>query len=201
MFALRPGRRLFVILAGVFSIAAIISGWQWRRYEADYQTWRDYRPCEIAIDLSRPGETTAPFRQTCGTACAESLMLQVADHAGDGQLASEWLGDLLASATVNDAYGQELAAGVIDREGIWRPVDAGPLELGTLPAFPTGSHTLTVRVHRGAKRLAGTEQRLYARYVLCGWERRPAMMAMFTTAVLIVFAVCSLWLAMRRQRR
>lgn len=126
-------------------------------------------------------------------------MLHVGGNAGEGQLASEWLRDLLASVTVTDALGNELATGVVDREGIWRPVDEGPTELGTLPAFSTGQHTVKIHVHRGVKSLAGEQQTLYARYVLCGWERQPALISASLAVTFLLASVCLTWTAMRRR--
>lgn len=42
---------------------------------AEFNQWLDARPMETAIDLSKPGETTVPFHQTCSISHGEALYL------------------------------------------------------------------------------------------------------------------------------
>ena len=64
---------LFVALANFISIWLSRDAFQ---LDAEFRQWVDARPMESAIDLSKPGETSAEFLQTCSSSHGETLVLE-----------------------------------------------------------------------------------------------------------------------------
>jgi hypothetical protein len=131
----------------------------------------DARPMSLDIDLSQPGEFSAPFTQTYCEAHGEIIRLIVESPDGTGRATAEQLAGLDARVMIADADDNR----VVDQE-LAVPKDRAPPEDEGLPLayfrpFSEGDYTATITVARGAPSLRGARQTLYAQYSLCGLER------------------------------
>jgi len=182
---------------GVLGLLAGRKAWH------DFESWKTAKPVDIAVDLSRPGEFTAPFIQTCSISHGESLCLMVPP----GRSISVALSQVRFQCSILDANGREIESlGQKDRvDGSARA--RGALPLVTFRPFARGKYTLTFRVLQGAPDLEGAELRLFARYDLCGCEALPAAAATFGGIVGCVFSAILglvavlLYRSQRRRRR
>ena len=66
--------------------------------------------------------------------------------------------------------------------------EGGDIDIISFLPFPEGEYDLTLTVEQGAPALAGVEQRLQARYLLCGLERFPATVSLLLGAGALVIA-------------
>jgi len=63
---------------------------------------------ELAVDLSKCGKITAPFRQTCSYSHGEAIYLKLTpDLAADAEI-DEVFNDLVATIVVKDSQGKEI---------------------------------------------------------------------------------------------
>ena len=130
---------------------------------------------ETAIDVSRPGETTARFRQICRVYGGEPLYLKCDLNDESGHDPVELFRDLSADITIRDSEGNEITNAKISGKTVqcWR----GKIMLAKLAPFPIGDYVATVRVDSGVPALAGKEQTIYAKYLLGDLEQMCAWIA------------------------
>jgi hypothetical protein len=168
--------RIFGLLIAAVGIGASI--WWARaavRRNAEFHQWREARPLETSIDLSRPGETTAPFQQTCSTSHGESIFLDSDLDDAPGQNLEALFADLSGSIVIRDSNGDEIESVEINSRTVhdWD----GRIMLAGFTPFRKWDYVATIRVDSGAAALAGKQQTIYARYQLCGLEQMPALIA------------------------
>jgi len=145
------------------------------RMNAEVHQWIDARPMESAVDLSKPGETSVPFHQTCSTSHGEALFLEC-DLPDDMKGSLDGLfKDLSASVVIQAADGSAIETVKIDGQNV-RLWDDKIMLAGFAP-FRKGDYVAALRVDRGAPGLAGNRQVLYAKYQLCGLEEMPVALA------------------------
>jgi hypothetical protein len=114
--------RIVGLLVAVIGIG--LSVWCAReavRMNAEFHRWSDARPMETVIDVSKPGETTVPFHQTCSIPHGEALFL----YAKYQLCGLERMPATIAGAFAFGAGMIGLVAGVcafpgLLRCGIWR---------------------------------------------------------------------------------
>jgi len=163
---------------GIAIVCAVVSAWHFyeaSQREAEFRRWFDARPMEIAVDLSKPGEIAAPFHQTCSISHGEALYLQCdRPRSSEGDSGGLFEG-LVAKVVVRDPAGADVETIAIDGKTIQRLY--GAVVLAHFSPFREGDFIATLRVESGAPRLAGRRQVVYAKYLLCGMERMPAVIA------------------------
>lgn len=169
------GRIVGVTIACLAMGVAIWSGREAVRMNSDFQRWLVARPMESAVDLSQPGETTVPFRQTCGTSHGEALLLQcdLDDQSVVGL--EEAFRDLAAEFVVRDSNGSEIESADVNAQTVfsWD----GMILLALIDPFREGEYVATLNVTSGAPALADKKQTMFVQYQLCGLEQMPAVVA------------------------
>lgn len=143
----------------------------------EFEGWLEDRPMQLAVDLSKPGEYTAPFRQTCGSAHATTVLLEVRPQITPCLEPRDALESLRAQIVIKRKDGSVVETTEIDTTRIYADGDDLPLVLTSLPSFATGEYTATVLVESGSPELAEKQQSLFVRYQLCGMERLTADLA------------------------
>ena len=145
------------------------------RRNADFYEWLDARPMETAIDLSRLGETTASFHQTCGISHGEALYLDFDLDEAASLNFEELFKGLSGNITIIDSAGKEIEMAGISGETVqhWD----GQFMLTEFAPFRSGNYIASIRINSGAPNLADIQQTIYAKYQLCGLERMPATIA------------------------
>lgn len=178
---MRP-RLAFGRIAGLLLVLAAIGtsahyARQSARRNDDFHQWVEARPMEFVTDLSKPGEFTVPFRQTCSISHGEAVLLELEPGLESGRKPEEALRALSARLIIKDARGEEVQMARVDPSTIYARQDEGPIVLTTFAPFAKGDYSATLLVESGAPELAGRRQLLYARYQLCGMEHFPAVVA------------------------
>jgi hypothetical protein len=163
---------------------------------AKFQRWLSDRPMELPIDLSKPGETTSSFHQTCGISHGENIFLKVDPPLKSEEKPEELLKGLSAVIIVSDKHNREVAAVKMDSKSVYDGrFQEGILLAGFCP-FAEGDYGATIRVVSGAERLAGRGQKMYAKYLVCGMELFPAyILGLFSFGsglIGFIAAACSL---------
>ena len=167
-----------IVAAGLIA-AAVYFALEYRRMDRSFHEWIDARPVTMAVDLSRPGNFSAPFRQTCQISHAEAFYLTVRPLPKGDRDNSQPLHGLDATITISDNDGNEIAS-LEMATGISSTADPdAPIRLAQFAPFANGDYTVTIDVRNGAAALSGTEQTVHAEYLLCGLERLPAAIARF----------------------
>jgi hypothetical protein len=145
------------------------------RMNAEFHQWFDARPMETAIDLSKPGEMTVPFHQTCSISHGEALYLGCDLDDESKQNTAELFAALSGTVVIQDSDGNEVASVKINNKTV--QYCDGEIMLTGFAPFHNGDYTATIRVDSGAAALVDKEQTVYAKYQLCGLEQMPAMIA------------------------
>lgn len=143
-----------------------------QRLNAEFHQWLDARPMETTIELSKSGETTAAFHQTCSISHGEAMFLECDLDDQATQNLDELLKGLYGTVVVKDSDGNEVES-VKFSSGTACHWDDKIMLAGFAP-FGKGEYVATIRVDSGAPGLADAEQTVYAEYQLCGLERMPA---------------------------
>jgi hypothetical protein len=166
-------RRIFGAITATGLIAgAIYCTLEYRRLDQEFFDWIDARPLKMSVDLSRPGQITAPFVQTCQISHGEAFYLTINPLADRN--ASDLLDGLAGTITINDSDGNEVQSLEIPSKiAPARDFDE-PIMLAYIATFPEGEYSATIEVQEPAPALDGVEQSIHARYHLCGCERLPA---------------------------
>ncbi|MCA9016250.1 MAG: hypothetical protein KDA77_13040 [Planctomycetaceae bacterium] len=176
MRTLAIGRIFGLLLTVISLVGAVVFVKASFYFNSQFQQWTTARPLETTIDLSRPGTVTVPFHQTCSVSHGECMMLEC--DLGEEQEATleERLQGLSGSIVIKDQTGKEVvnqrlnvhqAYGLLNRE----------IVLVDLPTFSTGNYQATISVETGVPVLADYPQIVYAKYLLCGMEQMPGVMA------------------------
>ena len=187
--------RIIGLLLALFCISQAVHWFvEANRHNDRFQQWLTDRPMETAIDLSRPGETTAPFRQTCSISHGEAVFLDCDVDIESHEAFVELVQGLSATITITDAKGSEVKIAPISQDTVY--YRNGELELGGFVPFEKGDYTALIRIESGAPALAGKRQTLYAAYQLCGLEQMPALImravAVVAGVVGLISAACVL---------
>jgi hypothetical protein len=154
---------------------AICFGLECVRMNAQFHDWLVARPMEMSVDLSKPGEYTTAFHQTCSKAHGESVYLSVASQPESNPPPENISPSFRATLSIADSTGAEIEHAYID--SVQRMMGSEQFDLASFVPFPKGDYTATLDVHVGGPKLEGTRQTLYARYRLCGLEQSPAYVA------------------------
>jgi len=170
-------RLVAAITAGGLICGAVYWSFKYRRMDREFLEWVDARPLDAAVDLSRPGKVTARFHQTCQVSHGEEIYLAVKPAADRSN--STLLQGLDGVIRINDIDGKEIQVLKLTSEVNSAVAADEPIKLAYFHPFAKGDYTATIDIKNGAAALDGLEQRIYAKYALCGCEHIPAAIAGF----------------------
>ncbi len=175
MRRIATGRTVGLVVAIVGIGLSIWCACESIRLNAEFRQLLGARPMESAIDVSKPGEITVPFHQTCSISHGEALFLKCDLEDQSKQSAEKLLGDLSGSLVIKDANGSEIESVKINNTTVqdWD----GKIMLTGFAPFRNGDYVATIRFDSGAAALAEKKQTIYAKYQLCGLEQMPATIA------------------------
>lgn len=171
------GRLIASIVAVGLLLACAYSALEYRRKDREFFEWIDARPLTTSIDLSRPGKTSALLKQTCQTSHGEAFYLTVASMPPATKARMRLLEGLDGTVTILDNSGHVFESLKISSTTDEDRGDGESLMIAYFPPFAVGDYTVTFDIARGAPALKGAEQTIYAKYLLCGLERFPALIA------------------------
>ena len=170
-------RLVAAITAGGLICGAAYWSFDYRRLNREFLEWGDARPLDATVDLSRPGKVTARFLQTCQVSHGEEIYLAVKPVANLSN--STLLQGLDGVIRINDFDGKEIQVLKLTSEMNSAVAADEPIRLAYFYPFKNGDYTATIDIKNGAAALDGLEQRIYAKYGLCGCEHVPAAIAGF----------------------
>ena len=147
------------------------------RLNAEFHQWLDDRPMQAEVDLSKPGEISVPFRQTCSVSHGEAIYLSVTPPLDSYPKPDSLLYELSAKIIIKDREGNEIIDSEIAGKRAQRRDGETDILLAFFYPFSKGDYTATIHVDSGVAELAGKQQVLYAKYFLCGLEQFPAIIA------------------------
>ncbi|MBC7815432.1 MAG: hypothetical protein IAG10_00870 [Planctomycetaceae bacterium] len=169
------------IVGLLVAAAGVVAACQWAhdatRMNAEFHQWFDDRPVDAAVDLSQPGEFHTAFRQTCSSSHGEVLQLQVNPPLQLDGNPEELLCDLSGECVITSSDGKVVEKAKFDATRFHTWAMSPDIVLTGFAPFAKGEYVVNVRIDSGADFLAGKEQRLFARYQLCGLEQFPAFIA------------------------
>ena len=169
------GRILGVIIAVIGISASIYCAFESMRANHEFHEWLEARPMNIAIDLSRPGETKTSFRQTCSISHGEAIFCQCNLDDASEKKPEELFKGFAADVVIKDSDGNEIEHAKIDSTTVQQ--GDGDILLARFAPFQNGDYVATIRIDSGAPAFANKDQLLYARYQLCGLEQMPAFIS------------------------
>ena len=128
------------------------------------------QPVDIEVDLSRPGEYTGPFVQTCAMSHDQRLTLHLGEEVATAEEAAALLGGLDATFAVYRTDDTPVIELELMDLGRHQAYPAAYLEGQRFAPFAKGSYRFRLTVRQPAAALSGVRQQLTARYELCGLE-------------------------------
>ncbi len=174
------------------------------RRSRQFNRWVADVPTNFAVDLSKPGRTTATFRQTCDISHSEVLLLRVETDVSKTGDPAELLDGLAGRIAIVDRSGREVFGEVLEDQPTYEPQPAGFIGLTRFHPFPVGDYTIRLDVRHGAPALAGRRQTLLARYEFCGIEQMPVLASEFFALVTavpgLILATVLIFQRVRRSR-
>jgi hypothetical protein len=169
-------RIVWLLIAATLIVATLYFAIDYQRKDRDFYECLDARPAAVTVDLSQPGKSTAPFKQTCALAHGEALYLVLPVATLTTQSVAQLLDGLDATITITDTHGnQVIRTKFTDFEVGTSSTD--PILLSHFDPFQNGDYVIAIDVAEGAPALLGSKQTVFAKYELCGMERLPATFA------------------------
>ena len=206
MRQLTRGNIVALVIAGLLLLSGLYFLYHGYAHYHKFFESIDAKPIDIPVDFSRPGTFSGPFHQTCMSAHSESICLEIPIEVrerlvGDEPSESEGFAALRFVCVLTNAEGEMVGEDQFEGRlsGLTRPVE-GAIVLMRFVPFKTGEYTLDVEVTQGQPELAGVEQRLIARYDLCGLELLPTYISVVIGSVLILVALVVAQRARKRLR-
>ncbi|MFA6562176.1 MAG: hypothetical protein WCV00_09755 [Verrucomicrobiia bacterium] len=199
------GRTIACAVAGLLCAASIFLLIFAHNHRRDFYQWKQARPIDIPVDLSKPGQFTGGFAQTCHISHGEAICLAVPTDVVAKTTWTNLLSNLRFVSQIQDRNGKEELKEEFTGEPFGRDhlID-GDFVLLMFRPFADGTYQMALTVTQGAPALHGVPQRLVARYMLCGMELMPAIIAkMMGIGGLIIAAaivVITVWRAKRKQK-
>lgn len=174
--SLTPGRVAGLLIAIVSISGCYSCARDAQRKNDEFHQWLSAKPMDTQVDLSRQGEVTVPFQQTCSVSHGQAVYVKMDLESESQESAQTLLEDLKGRVVITDSTGTEVERAEFDRETmqLWN----GELMLTSFAPFANGEYTATIRVETPAAELPSESgQTMYCRYQLCGLEQMPAMIA------------------------
>ena len=168
------------VAATITLASLIVSGWfarEARRHEAEFAAWETARPIDIPVDFSTTGRYTAVFLQTCSRAHGEVVALKLPDAVLRASSPTQLLAGVSARFELLAPGGTNVMAS--DEATVFWEADTldGAVPLFGIPDLVRGPYEARLTILRGVPALQGVPQRLEGRYLLCGLEAMPGVIA------------------------
>jgi hypothetical protein len=200
----RPRKNAVFLALAIAAMIASMYFWNAAaNHRQKFESWQNARPVDAIIDLTKPGEYTLPFEQTCSIHHGEGVYVVRPEHVDQEIEGPKLLAGLLGTITIADADGSEVAqADIVDeRAGFF--YDNGDIRLTGLHGFPIGTYSANIRIDSGANDQSLSQVRLYAIYELCGLELLPAQLSGFaavgTGAIALIAVAYLAWAGFKRK--
>jgi len=129
------------------------------------------------VDVLTPSQFVLPFEQTCSSSHGEVVALRVPPEALRSTTITQLLAGLNATLEITDPPISNVVLNAYS-QAVWgeETLD-GAIPIFSIAPFRKGAYKAVITVREGAPGLSGISQRLEGRYLLCGLERMPAVIA------------------------
>ncbi|MBI5725384.1 MAG: hypothetical protein HZA50_15615 [Planctomycetes bacterium] len=172
------GRTIAYSIAGLCLAAGIYFSLEARPKLREFDEWRKDRPADIQVDLSQPGEFSGKFVQTCDISHSEEISLIVSPEAAARPDSAKLPENLRCTLRITDEKGGESFKQEVVGEDLSQ---YGPQKekfvLALFRPFKRGNYRITITITQGAPALRGVQQRIVARYLICGFDKWPALIS------------------------
>jgi len=183
------GRTIACVFTAILLAVGAVSLRESYRKNVEVTQWHQARPIDIPVDLSKTGEFSGEFVQTCQISHDEALCLLVPQEVLASTRPANLLDDLRFTCQIVDQSGKQKISGKFQGSLPSDRLLDGAIQIVSLSRFNNGVYKLTLTVTQGASALRGVEQRLIARYKLCGLEELPSVIALIIS--IVCFAVAA----------
>jgi len=194
------GRTIALVIAVIFLILGILSFIKASGYYRKFYQWIKDEPIRIQVDLSKPGNYTGKFIQTCHIAHGLCLYVETQQKSASEDEALELVKGIKGSFAIIDSNGNNVLTGNFNDSHFatgrrsFSTYDLNDLDysvrcdcpvknvpfLSLFSSFCDGTYTFKLAIYDGAPALANTNHMLVARYSLCGLEILPgALLRLF----------------------
>lgn len=187
---MRPSLSKWMVVMG-FLAAILMAGGIWflldaRKRSAAFAAWETATPLNHPVDFSKPGQYEIEFNQTCSSAHGEVVALRMPPELMEIMTPARLLSGLAATIEIRSQSEDHVVASAT-AETLWdnQTLD-GAIPIFSLAPFRKGLYVASIAVTEGAPELAGHEQILEARYLLCGLEALPAEIAKWFGSALLI---------------
>ena len=188
-----------LIIAGMFSL---FKACQFRQ-EADQRTQTP--AIDIPVDFSKPGEYTAPFKQTGHGCHRQTLNLHVQTNSLAEIQPSKLRAIFDLKWQITDSKGKVLMFDGFSNGSILQDIiDGDTINICSFSPLCIGEYTFSCTVVNGVPGLAGLDQRLVCNPRPCALEYLPAIIGQLIGLILLVIAGIILlvsWFLTRRKRK
>jgi len=196
------GRLISAVVAIGMLVLAAWSFGEYRRLKAEYDAAEAAEMGAVDVDLSKPGHSVVAVSNRFLRAHGIRLVLRVEPPSGQATTAAELLGGLNATVTWIDSESQEFGQKTVINPSDLR-LDGTEINLDAFGGGPS-EFRFDLNVEKGAPKLAGLRQRLYAKNGLCGLESLPhtigAFLAVGATLIAVVLLLAIGFVSLRRRK-
>jgi hypothetical protein len=180
-------------IACVFAVVLIITGafflFEAHRIRQEFYQRSETRLLDLNVDFSKPGQFTAPFRQTWRACHVQTINLHIPANILAEVSPSNLLASLDFEWQITDSEGNVVVDNKSSGHPVWQGrTDGGEIPLVDFPPFDRGDYTFKCTVATGTPHLAGIDQRLV-------WYYQPCDMAMVLAGFTDVIGISALVIA------
>jgi hypothetical protein len=199
------GQIFWIALTFLFIWGTIFFSLESHRRLEDFHRWQTDKPIDMAVDFSKSSEYTGTFVQTCSRAHSEMAGLVLSASGTNTSSPSNLLAGLSATLELfEQGTSNRPDSSVVNIGGAQE--EDGMLSLFSIdPRLKRGMYNTKIRVNSGAPALQGIQQRLQAKYFLCGLERLPADIARVAAIACLILGnvsvIVAIILTVRLRRR
>ncbi|MFO1512995.1 MAG: hypothetical protein U1F83_08815 [Verrucomicrobiota bacterium] len=178
-----------VIIAVFLLIGGIYFFFDARKRAAAFASWETAAPMKVAVDFSKPGKYETDFNQTCSSSHGEMVALRIPPETLQSNSSTQLLSGLIATIEITAISATNVIESATS-DIFWQTeaID-GAIPIFSISPFRKGVYRASIVVTEGASGLAGHEQILEARYLLCGLEALPAEIAKYLGSGLFVIGL------------
>lgn len=200
-------KTIILVLVGILFVFGAYLYWESHKIFTQFDVWFKARPFDIEVDFSKASTYGSRFEQTCSVSHGEFIGLELPKQVLNKSKVQTLLRDLKANCIITDSNGFEIVSVDLSAGNFLNdePFCENIVLLNMMERIENGTYQISVSVSQGAPELAGIEQRLVARYQLCGLERMPGVVlrlgsyVCFVAGLVIVFI--TLWVSTKKARK
>lgn len=176
-------------------------------YRGSIERWHEAEALRLKVDLSKPGDYSAPFIQSCRMADGIYLYVETEKRFSTKDEAVAFVKGIRGRLSITGPNGESVLGYDFSDADInfWRLDSKSVVPVLPMRFLGKGEYVLNLIIHEPAPALADINHMLVAGYLICGLKLMPAVLLKLAGFVsigiaVVIIIVIVLWSLKRRRR-